>query len=64
MESKVAGNARPSQDERCEQKRLKPKGIGYPYGIDLNGNIRDETAKSLPGCKIKPVRASLSRREK
>ena len=32
---KVAGNARPEQSARCEQKRLDLKESGYPFGIVL-----------------------------
>jgi hypothetical protein len=56
---KVAANRRPSRDARCEQRRSKPKGIEYPSGISLNGNIKGETAKSLLEARTKLKRVFM-----
>lgn len=48
--SRVAGNARLSQDTRCEQRRPS-RNAEASFGMSLIGNNEGETAKSLPVCK-------------
>jgi hypothetical protein len=46
----VAGNARLSQDTRCEQRR-QSRNAKTSFGMSHDSNIKNETAKSLPVCK-------------
>lgn len=51
--STVAGNARPQQCARCEQRRPKRKQRDS-FGNSHLGNQVSETAKSLLACKAAP----------
>lgn len=53
-DSRVVGNPRTERSARCEQRRLssKEESILISMRMSLDGNIKVETAKSLPECKV------------
>ncbi len=60
VRSTVAGNPRPGQPERCEQKRLSTKEERCPLG-QSSWQHEGATAKSLLMCKAVPTARSECR---